>query len=536
MVGRNRLGAVLLVAASLSAGIAAGAAPRPTVPSGFSEDFDGVTAPALPGGWVATNAQGASSLWVTDTTYSDSAPNAAHVDDPAEVSDKRLDSPPIAIATYSAQLKFRHRFTFRNDPPLAPTHCAPQPCWDPWDGGVLEISINGAEFEDILSAGGTFAAGGYFGPIDQPSNPLNGRNAWSVFSGFETTVVDLPTTAAGGTIVLRWRMGSGGGPDAWPGWWIDSIQICDGYPCDAIPLPARLDVDTAGNGVLEPGESVDLDPYYYNESDASLILTGEVFDLDGPPGTVFHTVDGIADFGTISPGALGGCVFVENCYEVSLDVPATRPAQHWDGQFRDELSNGVFVTWALHVGESFPDVPTSNPFYAFVENIFHNGVTGGCTAGNYCPDNTTLRKQMAVFVLKAKYGSAYVPPHCAGVFTDVACPGPFTDWIEDLHSQGVVAGCGVGPTYCPDGAVSRQQMAVFLLKSLQGSSYVPPACQGIFPDVPCSGAFAPWIEDLYSRQIAAGCGNGNFCPGNPTTRGQMAPFLVKTFGLRLYGN
>ena len=188
------------------------------------------------------------------------------------------------------------------------------------------------------------------------------------------------------------------------------------------------------------------------------------------PGTVFHTVDGIADFGTISPGALGGCVFAENCYEVSLDVPATRPAQHWDGQFRDELSNGVFVTWALHVGESFPDVPTSNPFYAFVENIFHNGVTGGCPAGNYCPDGTTLRKQMAVFALKAKYGRAYVPPPCAGVFTDVACPGPFTDWIEDLHAQGVVAGCGAGPIYCPDGAVSRQQMAVFLLRSLQGSS------------------------------------------------------------------
>ena len=320
------------------------------------------------------------------------------------------------------------------------------------------------------------------------------------------------------------------------GWWIDSIQICDGYPCDAIPLPGRLDVDTAGNGVLEPGETVDLDPYYYNNGDASLILTGGFGDFGGPPGTVLHAPDPTADYGTISPGALGRCSFTGDCYAISLDVAAPRPAQHWDAQLWEDLSNGVMVNWALHVGESFPDVPTSNPFYAFIENIFHNGVTGGCTAGNYCPDNTTLRKQMAVFVLKAKYGSAYVPPQCAGVFTDVACPGPFTDWIEDLHAQGVVAGCGAGPAYCPDGAVSRQQMAVFLLKTLQGASYVPPACQGIFPDVPCSGAFAPWIEDLYTRQIAAGCGNGNFCPGNPTTRGQMAPFLVKTFGLRLYGN
>jgi hypothetical protein len=531
MIGRNRLAALLVVAA-LPAGFASGAATRPTVPSGFSENFDGVTAPALPAGWSATNAQGGDPLWLTDTTRFDTAPNAAHIDDPQAVTDKRLDSPSIAIRTAAADLTFRQIYGFS-------TLAMGDINFVFLDGGVLEMALDGGEFQDIVQAGGSFLQGGYDAGIwTGGGNPLAGRAAWVGGASWSTTVAQLPPAAAGHSIVLRWRIGSSPAtPDAPPiGWWIDSIQICDGYPCDAIPLPGRLDVDTAGNGVLEPGESVDLDPYYYNESNSALILTGEVSDLDGPPGTVFHAVDGIADLGTISPGALGGCVFTENCYEVSLDVPATRPAQHWDGQFRDELSNGVFVTWALHVGESFPDVPTSNPFYAFIENVFHNGVTGGCIAGNYCPDNATLRKQMAVFVLKAKYGSAYVPPHCAGVFADVACPGPFTDWIEDLHVQGVVAGCGAGPTYCPDGAVSRQQMAVFLLKSLQGSSYVPPACQGIFPDVPCSGAFAPWIEDLYSRQIAAGCGNGDFCPGNPTTRGQMAPFLVKTFGLRLYGN
>ena len=75
-------------------------------------------------------------------------------------------------------------------------------------------------------------------------------------------------------------------------------------------------------------------------------------------------------------------------------------------------------------------------------------------------------------------------------------------------------------------------MSVFLLKTLLGSSYSPPACLGIFPDVPCSNAFAAWIEDLNRRGIAAGCGNGNYCPGNATTRGQMAVFLVKTFGLQ----
>ena len=78
-------------------------------------------------------------------------------------------------------------------------------------------------------------------------------------------------------------------------------------------------------------------------------------------------------------------------------------------------------------------------------------------------------------------------------------------------------------------------MAIFLLKTLEGSGYAPPPCTGVFADVPCSNPFAPWIEELFDRGIAAGCGNGNFCPTNPTTRGQMAPFLSKTFDRRLYG-
>src|SRR5262245_13826149 len=61
--------------------------------------------------------------------------------------------------------------------------------------------------------------------------------------------------------------------------------------------------------------------------------------------------------------------------------------------------------------------------------------------------------------------------------------------------------------------------------------YAPPPCVGIFAGVPCSNGFAPWIEDLYDRNIGAGCGDGDDCPGNATTRGQMAVFLVKTFGL-----
>jgi hypothetical protein len=75
-------------------------------------------------------------------------------------------------------------------------------------------------------------------------------------------------------------------------------------------------------------------------------------------------------------------------------------------------------------------------------------------------------------------------------------------------------------------------MAVFLLKGEHGSSYLPPTCTGIFGDVTCPSTFANWIEQLSAEQITGGCGGGNYCPANANTRGQMAVFLVKTFGLQ----
>ena len=87
--------------------------------------------------------------------------------------------------------------------------------------------------------------------------------------------------------------------------------------------------------------------------------------------------------------------------------------------------------------------------------------------------------------------------------------------------------------------MTRQQMAVFLLKAFEGSTYLPPDCAGIFDDVPCTPGtgFADWIEELFDREITGGCSVAPplYCPTNPNNRGQMAVFLVKTFGLVLYG-
>jgi len=183
------------------------------------------------------------------------------------------------------------------------------------------------------------------------------------------------------------------------------------------------------------------------------------------------------------------------------------------------------------ISVDFLDAPVGHPFHDYVNTVARNGVTAGCGGGNYCPDAPVTRAQMATFLLKAEHGGGYTPPACTGIFGDVPCPSQFADWIEQLSAEGITGGCG-GGNYCPDAAVTRAQMAAFLLKAEHGSGYTPPACTGVFGDVPCPSQFADWIEQLSAEGITGGCGGGNYCPNNPNTRGQMAVFLVKTFGLQ----
>jgi len=171
-------------------------------------------------------------------------------------------------------------------------------------------------------------------------------------------------------------------------------------------------------------------------------------------------------------------------------------------------------------------------FYPFVTQLVANEITAGCGSGNYCPNDSVTRAQMAVFLLRGHFGLCFVPPPATGtVFTDVPAGSFAAAWIEYLAAAGVTAGCG-GGNYCPTSPVTRAQMAVFLLKTLNGASYLPPACTTpAFTDVPCSSPFAPWIDELVTLGVTAGCGGGLYCPTTSNTRAQMAVFISKTFNL-----
>ncbi len=181
----------------------------------------------------------------------------------------------------------------------------------------------------------------------------------------------------------------------------------------------------------------------------------------------------------------------------------------------------------------FADVPDSYWAKSFIERLFFAQVTGGCggTPLNYCPEQNVTRAQLAVFILKAKYGAAYTPPAATGtVFLDVPQGSFAAAFIEALAAEGITGGCGNG-NYCPNTVITRDQMAVLLLRAEHGNSYTPPAATGLFTDVPASHWAASWIEQLVAEGITGGCGSNNYCPSMPVTRAQMAVFLVTTFNL-----
>ena len=179
----------------------------------------------------------------------------------------------------------------------------------------------------------------------------------------------------------------------------------------------------------------------------------------------------------------------------------------------------------------FSDVSDSYWAVSYIERLFNSGITGGCSVSPllYCPDDPVTRAQMAIFLEKGIHTAAFTPPDVAPTFTDTS--GHFAeDWIEALKNDGVTSGCDAG-LYCPEDSVTRAQMAVFLLKATHGASYSPPPASGTFSDVPTGHWAAAWIEQLAAEGITSGCATGQYCPETTVTRAQMAVFLVKAFNL-----
>ncbi len=176
----------------------------------LSENFDGVSVPALPVGWTASLV-GTGNPWTTSIDLRDSLPNAAFAPNPAAPCNSTLASPSFLVSSGPAQLTFKHAYSTEL--------CC--------DGGSLEISIAGGAFTDFLAAGGSFVTNGY-----TASESWRGTSAG--FPSFITTVANLPASALGQNVQLRWRFFADTSVPG-IGWYVDNVRVTGGFACCSGP-------------------------------------------------------------------------------------------------------------------------------------------------------------------------------------------------------------------------------------------------------------------------------------------------------------
>ncbi len=260
----------------------------------LSQNFDGVTAPALPAGWTTTQDSGTTIVWGTTATGPNSAPNSAFANDPSTVNMSSIVSPPIAISSASAQLKFKNKYATEST----------------FDGMVLEISnptVNAGAYQDIINAGGSWVSGGYNATISTSfSSPIAGRQAWSGSSGsYIDTVVNLPANANGNSVQFRWRMASDSSV-ASTGVNVDDVQVLAGNVCATVPnsVTSRADFDGDGKtdlSVFRPSEG----NWYLNRSTAGFTVINWGISSDAlVPGD--YDGDGKADTAIFRPSPTPG--------------------------------------------------------------------------------------------------------------------------------------------------------------------------------------------------------------------------------------
>jgi hypothetical protein len=153
-------------------------------------------------------------------------------------------------------------------------------------------------------------------------------------------------------------------------------------------------------------------------------------------------------------------------------------------------------------------------FDADIQWVFNEGITVGCSAERYCPDDVVTRGQMATFLVRA----LDLPPTATDYFTDDDGTTHEQN-INRVAAAGITSGCA--PTkYCPNDPVLRGAMASFLARAFD----LPATPTDYFTDDDGT-THEQNINRVKEAGITSGCTPTTYCPDSSVTRGQMAAFL-----------
>jgi glucose/arabinose dehydrogenase len=159
----------------------------------------------------------------------------------------------------------------------------------------------------------------------------------------------------------------------------------------------------------------------------------------------------------------------------------------------------------------------TSTFLDSIHWLYYEGITVGCGGGRFCPTAAVTREQMAIFLVRAFDH----PSTTNDYFTDDEGRSGESS-INALRAAGITSGCGSPTLFCPTRRVTRAEMAIFLDKELN----LPSTGTDFFDDDDGKTGEAS-INRLAAAKITGGCGTRRFCPTSSVTRGQMAAFLLR---------
>lgn len=209
------------------------------------------------------------------------------------------------------------------------------------------------------------------------------------------------------------------------------------------------------------------------------------------------------------------------------------PASPTPAPEHGELLSGTGEDANSAATEPFFDIAGAGVHRDSVEILAERGVFEGteCAPRRFCPDLPIPRWVMAVWLVRA-LDAADPEPIERSRFADVDDGAWWAVHVERLADLGITKGCEVEPArFCPDSPVTRGQMATFLTRAFR----LPSVPDAGFTDVGQGAAHLSDINSLAAAGITSGCAvdPARYCPGQATTRAQMATFLTRA--LRFVG-
>ena len=182
-----------------------------------------------------------------------------------------------------------------------------------------------------------------------------------------------------------------------------------------------------------------------------------------------------------------------------------------------EVQRALVADGAALAIDALGDVATGDPRWGAIQLAITRGVMAANASGAFSPTASLTRADGAIAV--ATLFQLTLDPPASPSFGDVDVVHPAFLYVEAMLRAGFTTGCG-GGNFCPDAALTRAQLAVFLAKGLEPS---PPACTTPpFADVAMSDPTCPAIAYVTARGLLAGCGGGSFCPASPIQRADAA--------------